>query len=195
MEIYQPAEWHDFFLVTGGGAAALAGLVFVAMSINLDVVAQSVTHRLRAINMLTGFTSAFIICALALMGGQSHQAVGTEWFVVATVAGLSYVYNYVQAARMGGIKAELRPDRFAGGTTCYVAQMVGAVVLILGPCCGALCRRGWIDRALRLHDFWGVVAARGRTRRQIAPVTRELTMSPTRSRDATAKPKWPMLAG
>ena len=135
-DIYQPAEWHDFFLVTGGGAAALAGLVFVAMSINLDVVAQSVTHRLRAINMLTGFTSAFIICALALMGGQSHQAVGTEWFVVATVAGLSYVYNYVQAARMGGIKAELRPDRFAGGTACYVAQMVGAVVLVLGHVAG-----------------------------------------------------------
>ena len=84
-DIYQPTEWHDFFLVTGGGAAALAGLVFVAMSINLDVVAQSVTHRLRAINMLTGFTSAFIICALALMGGQSHQAVGTEWLAVATV--------------------------------------------------------------------------------------------------------------
>jgi len=62
--------------------------------------------------------------------------VGTEWFVVATVAGLSYVYNYVQAARMGGIKAELRPDRFAGGTTCYVAQMVGAVVLILGHVAG-----------------------------------------------------------
>jgi hypothetical protein len=68
-DVYKPAEWHDFFLVTGGGAAALAGLVFVAMSINLDVVAQNVTHRLRAINMLAGFTSAFVICALALMGG------------------------------------------------------------------------------------------------------------------------------
>lgn len=64
--------------MTGGGAAALAGLVFVAMSINLDVVAQDATHRLRAVNMLAGFTAAFIICALVLTGGQSHQAVGTE---------------------------------------------------------------------------------------------------------------------
>ena len=47
-DIYKPAEWHDFFLMTGGGAAALAGLVFVAMSINLDVVAQDATHRYRA---------------------------------------------------------------------------------------------------------------------------------------------------
>jgi hypothetical protein len=135
-DVYKPAEWHDFFLVAGGGAAALAGLVFVAMSINLDAVAQNVTHRLRAINMLTGFTSAFIICALALMGGQRHQAVGTEWLVVAAVAGLSYVRNYVHAARMGGIKAELRPYRLAGGTTCYLAQWVGAVVLILGHIAG-----------------------------------------------------------
>ena len=135
-DIYKPAEWHDFFLVTGGGAAALAGLVFVAMSINLDVVTQNVTHRLRAINMLAGFTSAFIICALALMGGQSHRAVGTEWFVVATLAALSYVRNYVHAASMGGSKADLRPYRLAGGTTCYVAQMVGAAVLIFGQVAG-----------------------------------------------------------
>jgi hypothetical protein len=135
-DIYKPAEWHGFFLVTGGGAAALAGLVFVAMSINLDVVTQNVTHRLRAINMLAGFTSAFIICALALMGGQSHRAVGTEWFVVATLAALSYVRNYVHAASMGGSKADLRPYRLAGGTTCYVAQMVGAAVPIFGQVAG-----------------------------------------------------------
>jgi hypothetical protein len=135
-DIYQPAEWHDFFLVTGTGAAALAGLVFVAMSINLDVVAQNATHRGRAINMLTGFTGAFIVCALALMGGQSHQAVGAEWFVVATVAGVLYVGTYVQAAKGGGVQAELRPDRLAGGVTCYVAQIVGAVVLILGDIAG-----------------------------------------------------------
>jgi hypothetical protein len=122
--------------MTGGGAAALAGLVFVAMSINLDVVVQNDTHRLRAINMLTGFTGAFIVCALALIGGQSHRAVGTEWFVVATAAGGSYVHNYVQAARKGGSKAELRPYRLAGGTACYLAQIVGAVVLILGNVAG-----------------------------------------------------------
>jgi hypothetical protein len=135
-DVYQAAEWHDFFLVTGGGAAALAGLVFVAMSINLDVVAKDVTHRGRAINMLTGFASGFIICALALMGGQSHQAVGAEWFVVATAAAAIYIGHYVQAANRGGSKHSLRPDRLAGGIACYLAQMVGAVVLILGHVAG-----------------------------------------------------------
>src|SRR5262249_36106977 len=135
-DIYRPAEWHDFFVVTGGGAAALAGLVFVAMSINFEVVAENSTHRGRAINMLTGFTAAVLIWALALMGGQSHRAVGTEWLVVAAVAALIYVRTYVQAAKRGGMKAELRPDRLAGGVTCYGAQIVGAVVLILGSVAG-----------------------------------------------------------
>ena len=135
-DIYKPAEWQNFFVATGAGAAALAGLVFVAMSINLDVVAQDATHRGRAINMLSGFIAGFMICTLALMGGQSHQAVGTEWLVVATVAAVIYVHNYVRAARRGGRKAELRPDRLAVGVTCYVAQIGGAVVLILGYVAG-----------------------------------------------------------
>jgi hypothetical protein len=134
--MYQPAEWHDFFLMAGGGAAVLAGLVFVAMSINLDVVANNATHRLRAINMLVGFTAAFVICALALMGGQNHQAVGAEWFSVATVAVVSYVHNFVQATRLGGTRADRRPDRLVGGVGCYLAQIGGAAVLILGHVAG-----------------------------------------------------------
>jgi hypothetical protein len=77
-----------------------------------------------------------MICALALMGGQGHRAVGAEWFVVATVAAISYVRNYVQASRLGGSKVNLRPDRLAGAGTCYAAEMVGAVVLIFGHVAG-----------------------------------------------------------
>jgi hypothetical protein len=131
-DLFRATEWHDFFLVTGGGAAALAGLVFVGMSINLDVVAHNVTHRLRAVNMLTGFVAAFMICALALMGGQDHEAVGAEWLVVAAGAAVVYVRNYAHAARLGGSTSELRPDRLAAGVACYVGEVVGAVVLILG---------------------------------------------------------------
>ena len=39
---------YDFVMV-GGGAAALTGLVFVAMSLNLAMIAQDATHRFRAI--------------------------------------------------------------------------------------------------------------------------------------------------
>jgi hypothetical protein len=54
-DIYKPDQWRDFFLMVGGGAAALTGLVLVAMSLNLDVIAQDATHRYRAIGTLAGF--------------------------------------------------------------------------------------------------------------------------------------------
>jgi hypothetical protein len=31
-----PTSWHDYFITVGGGAAALTGLVFVAMTLHLE---------------------------------------------------------------------------------------------------------------------------------------------------------------
>ena len=49
-----PSQWDNFFVMVGSGAAALAGLIFVAMSINHQIIIQNATHKNRAINMLTG---------------------------------------------------------------------------------------------------------------------------------------------
>ena len=49
--------WNNFFVMVGGGAAALAGLIFVAMSINPEVIIRNTTHKNRAINMLSGFSA------------------------------------------------------------------------------------------------------------------------------------------
>jgi hypothetical protein len=115
-DIFRPDQWHDFFITVGGGAAALTGLVFVAMSLNVAVIARDATHRYRAIGTLTGFTAAFVICSLAVMGGQDHRALGIEWLVVATVAGAVYVYGYMQAIRVGESSVGLGMTRLVGGT-------------------------------------------------------------------------------
>src|SRR5467141_4913470 len=80
--MYDPAAWHDFFMTVGGGAAALTGLVFVAMSLHLDQIALNAAHRHRARTVLTGLTAVFIRCALVLMAKQSGQAVALELIVV-----------------------------------------------------------------------------------------------------------------
>src|SRR2546428_13984750 len=74
----QLAGWHDYFMVVGGGAAALTGLVFVAMTLHLDDIVTDPVHRHRARTILTGVTAVLIRCALALMGGQNGQAVAAE---------------------------------------------------------------------------------------------------------------------
>ena len=132
-----PAEtflepWNNFFLLVGTGSATLAGLVFVALTINLRGVAQDATHRYRAINMLTGFASVFLISALALMGRQPAFAVGLEWLIVAVLAGAINTYGYVQAFRLRSSLYALSKVRMVGGTLGYLGQVVGAILLVLG---------------------------------------------------------------
>ena len=46
-------------------------LVFVALSLNVNVVTQDATHRYRAIDTLTAMTGIFVICAFALMEAKT----------------------------------------------------------------------------------------------------------------------------
>jgi hypothetical protein len=136
LDAYHPDQWHDFFVTVGGGAAALTGLVFVAMSLNLGVIAADATHRYRAIGTLAGFTAAFVICALAVMGGQNHVAVGIEWALVAGIAAFVYLYGYLQATRTGASSVGLKLNRVVSSTACYAAEIAGAIVLSLGYVAG-----------------------------------------------------------
>ena len=127
-------QWQDFFVMVGGGAAALAGLVFIAMSINLSIITRDATHKNRAIATLTGFTAVFMICALALIG--NYQWIGVEWLVVTLVPTITYIRVYVQATKIGRSSVELSIGRFIVGTGCYVAQIIGSVLLISGYVAG-----------------------------------------------------------
>jgi hypothetical protein len=129
-------QWHDFFVMVGDGAAALTGLVFVALSLNLAVIAQDATHRYRAIVTPAGFTAAFILCALVLMGNQNHLTVGVEWLVISTIAAAMYVYGYIQALKLGRSSAGLHLNRLVGATAYYIAEILGAILLILGYIAG-----------------------------------------------------------
>jgi hypothetical protein len=120
----------------GGASAALTGLVFVAMSLNPGIIAQDPTHRHRAVGTIAGFTAIFVICALGVMGGQDHRAVGLEWLVVAAVATAVYVYGYIQAIRLGGSSAGLRSFRLIGGTALHAVEIVGAALLLAGYIAG-----------------------------------------------------------
>jgi hypothetical protein len=133
---YDPAQWHDFFVLVGSGSAALSGLVVVAMSLHLDAIVRDRPLRHRAWAALTGLVFVFTRCALVLMGGQSGRIVAVELFVVcliATVFSLTGVWRIVR-------DPEPTPHpilhRTAGHTACYLSEMIGAVVLFLGSSVG-----------------------------------------------------------
>jgi hypothetical protein len=118
--------------MVGSGAAALAGLIFVAMSINHEIILRNTTHKNRAINMLSGFTAVFMACGLALMGNQYLGVLGLEWLVLWVIATGIFIRGYVVAIRAGMSFIGLNAPRLAGGTICYLAEVIGAIFLILG---------------------------------------------------------------
>ena len=125
-------QWSNFFVMVGSGAAALAGLIFVAISINPERIVRNTTHKNRAINMLSGFSAIFMACSLALLGDQHLPALGVEWLLLWLVATFIFVRGYVVAIRSGMSSIGLNPPRLAGGTMCYLAEVAGSLFLVLG---------------------------------------------------------------
>ncbi len=130
---YQPTLWHDYFLMVGGGAAALTGLVFVAMTLHLEEITQNPVHRHRARTILTGLTAVFIRCALVLMGGQNAQAVAVELIVVLVGVEAILYRSIRQAARDADPWVLLRA---IGSFACLLLEQAGALVLFFGGAWG-----------------------------------------------------------
>lgn len=127
------SSWHDYFMMVGGGAAALTGLIFVAMTLHLEEITGNPVHRHRARTILTGLTAVFIRCALVLMSGQSDQAAGVELVVVLVIVEAILYRSIRQAARDADPWVLLRT---LGSFACLLLEQAGAVVLFFGGAWG-----------------------------------------------------------
>jgi hypothetical protein len=127
------SSWHDYFVMVGGGAAALTGLVFVAMTLHLEDITTNVVHRHRARTILTGLTAVFIRCALVLMGGQDARAVAVELFGVLLVVE-AILYLSIRQAAGDADPWVLR--RTIGSFACLLLEQAGAVALFFGAAGG-----------------------------------------------------------
>jgi hypothetical protein len=78
---YDIHAWVEFGVAVAGAAAVLAGLVFVAVSINLEKVLE--VHGLpgRAGESIIMFLGVLITSVFLLAPGQSRQALGVELVV------------------------------------------------------------------------------------------------------------------
>ena len=130
---YEPALWHDYFVMVGGGSAALTGLVFVAMTLHLQEIVADPVQRHRSRTILAGLTAVFIRCALVLMGGQNAQAVAVELFGVLLVVEFILYTSIRQAARSADQGVLWRT---IGSFACLLFEQAGAVVLFFGNAWG-----------------------------------------------------------
>jgi hypothetical protein len=86
MFAYDPTEWKDLFVAVAGASAALTGLLFVAVSINLERILKFEGLPERALETLLFLVSALLVSIVALIPGQSHVALGLELLIVSSVA-------------------------------------------------------------------------------------------------------------
>jgi hypothetical protein len=131
--VYDPGAWRDYFVMVGGGAAALTGLVFVAMTLHLEDIVHHPVHRHRARTILTGFTAVFLRCGLVLMGAQSRQAVAIEIIGVLVVVEVVLYRSLADAIRTSDRGVLLRG---VGSFACLVLEQVGAAILFAGGAWG-----------------------------------------------------------
>lgn len=93
---YEAERWHDAYVMLGGAAAALTGLVFVALAIHLRAIAANRFQRLRGHYLTFGLIYLTVISALVLVPGQGDHALGIEVLLGGIAAAAVTVLPIVQ---------------------------------------------------------------------------------------------------
>jgi hypothetical protein len=124
-------SWDTFAVIVGGAAAALLGLLFIAISIRLNVFASNVEMRNRAGGTLTLFGIVLLLALLLAIPGQSRRVLGVEIVVLAVLGGLGlFVLNW-RAGRnrgqqvIGRVLEMISPD-----TVTTVLLLVSGLLLV-----------------------------------------------------------------
>jgi len=73
---FDASAWKDLFVASAGAAAALAGLVFVAVSINIDRILKFEGLPERALQTVLLLLSVVLVSIIGLIPGQSRIARG-----------------------------------------------------------------------------------------------------------------------
>jgi modulator of FtsH protease len=128
---YDPSEWTDLFVATAGASAALAGLVFVAVSINLERILSFRGLPERALETLLFLVSVLLISVVALIPGQDHVALGVELLVISlAIDAIVMRQPTIQVEEGEAMRRSWRVSRWTLRLIATVPFLIGAVSLI-----------------------------------------------------------------
>jgi uncharacterized membrane-anchored protein len=82
-------KWSTFATIAGAAAAGLTGLLFVAVSIRIDVIGKSQELRNRAAQTLALFVTVLFVGILLSIPDQSVRVLGIELVALAVITGVA----------------------------------------------------------------------------------------------------------
>src|SRR5258706_8971958 len=143
------AGWENFFLAQAGASAALVGLIFVAVSINLTRILSFPALPNRAFQALMILLAILIVSSLMLIPGQS-----------ATVAGIVLWITVIWLNLQSLGKTEIKYRRaymisFAFSQVAILPYIVSGIVLLTNGVEGFY----WLVPAIALSYVKGILDA------------------------------------
>lgn len=89
-------EWHDFLVAMVGAAAALTGLIFVGVSINITRILSFPKLPERAVLSIILLMNILVVCSLLLIPKQPYIFLGAVVSIIAIC-----VYSFVTGMDVG----------------------------------------------------------------------------------------------
>jgi hypothetical protein len=144
---YSSEAWMDLFVASAGASAALTGLLFVAVSVNIKQILEIDGLPARALQTLLMLLSVVVISLVGLIPGQGTTALGLELLLVGLCFGAGIWTLFVRSAAetRKHVRVELHLILIAPGTlplllggASILARAGGGLYWIIGGIVGAM---------------------------------------------------------
>jgi hypothetical protein len=132
VDAYDAARWTSYFVAQVGAAAALSGLLFVAVSINLEHVLAYRWLPGRAAETVVVLVDVLLVAGFVLVPGQSRQVLGAEIALVALVAWAIPVALQIQSRRHEDLPARWVWSRVLLAQLATLPFIVAGLSLLAG---------------------------------------------------------------
>jgi modulator of FtsH protease len=132
MNGYVTSGWENFFVAEVGASAALTGLLFVAVSINLSRVLAYPQLPGRAAETLLILLAALAASTFGLVPGQTRIALGSEIVCVAALAWLGPIVGQIRARNAASAQRHWMFIRVVTHELATLPFIVCGVSLLIG---------------------------------------------------------------
>jgi hypothetical protein len=120
-------RWHDYYVVAGGAAAVLLGLLFVSLSLHLDRKASEydVLYRV-GVQTMIDLSYALVFSLLMLIPISRPTVLGGVLLLISLVGVRDSLRTIARRGRLPGWTHYASPGCFAVLSACALAFLFGA---------------------------------------------------------------------